>query len=428
MNLLGFPWIMAQVVVTRKLIDRAMTFAARAHSEFPLPVVLNSPELERFLEHVKAGASERDRNRQLPFDVVALIRQNRIGAIRLPLSAGGAGASFRQLLAFVVELAAADPNVAHILRNHFCFVELFAQPRVANSEKWTKLVAGGSIFGLAAGELGVTVGAGLVSTTISREPSGLRVNGAKCYSTGSLYSDHILVRAAWEDGPKASVILPTDRKGVTIEDDWDGIGQRLTGSGSTFLKDVVAHDEEIFPDAPEEGYRPAYSTTLGHLIVTAIAAGVVRAAAAEAKDLIARRKRGFAHAPTPEPTQDPILLQTLGEISSAAFAAEAIVLAAADALDAVDAVVGSGKRADDEAHAAALAASKAKVVVDGLALRAASSIFDVGGASATSRAENLDRHWRNIRTLISHNPASYKALAVGALELHSTPLPDNGFF
>ena len=63
-----------------------------------------------------------------------------------------------------------------------------------------------------------------------------------------------------------------------------------------------------------------------------------------------------------------------------------------------------------------------------LALRSATALFDVGGASAAVRDKNLDRHWRNARTLASHNPASYKARAIGALELHGTKLPDLGFF
>lgn len=385
-------------------------------------------ELPKFIARVLEGASQRDSERHLPFDLIELVREQRIGALRLPVHAGGAGYTYRRLLSFIIDLAAADPNVAHILRNHFCFVDLYAQPHFKGSSKWTKLVADGAIFGLGSGELNKTVGAGLVSTTISKTEDGLRINGAKYYSTGSLYADYILIRAVWADGPKASVVLPTKRAGVKLVDDWDGIGQRLTGSGSTFLENVEVNLDEVFSDEADDGYRTPYNTTLGHILVTAVAAGVARAAANEARDLLARRGRSFSHAPTVVPAEDPILLQDLGEISSAAFATEALVLAAADALDLVDTVAASGGKAVEERHAASLAAAKAKVVIDTLALNAAAKIFDVGGASATKRAENLDRHWRNIRTLISHNPASYKALHVGKYELDGTLVPDNGFF
>ncbi|MGX6449018.1 acyl-CoA dehydrogenase, partial [Patulibacter sp. S7RM1-6] len=80
------------------------------------------------------------------------------------------------------------------------------------------------------------------------------------------------------------------------------------------------------------------------------------------------------------------------------------------------------------ATAAALRAAQAKVVVDALAQRWTAAIFDVGGASATRRALDLDRHWRNARTLASHNPTPYKARAVGDHEINGAALPANGFF
>ena len=34
-------------------------------------------------------------------------------------------------------------------------------------------------------------------------------------------------------------------------------------------------------------------------------------------------------------------------------------------------------------------------------------------SSATSTATRLDRHWRNARTVASHNPTKYRARSVG---------------
>lgn len=49
-----------------------------------------------------------------------------------------------------------------------------------------------------------------------------------------------------------------------------------------------------------------------------------------------------------------------------------------------------------------------------------SQIFDVGGASVVRQAHLLDRHWRNIRTLTSHDPSSHKAQAIGAYHVRGT--------
>jgi alkylation response protein AidB-like acyl-CoA dehydrogenase len=105
------------------------------------------------------------------------------------------------------------------------------------------------------------------------------------------------------------------------------------------------------------------------------------------------------------------------------------VLAAADSLDALEQAGLTGATEFDVAsHEAALQTSKAKVVVHELVLRAGSQLFDVGGASATRQNHNLDRHWRNARTLASHNPTPYKARAIGDHVINGTPLPMTGFF
>ncbi|MGO2533841.1 MAG: acyl-CoA dehydrogenase family protein, partial [Arthrobacter rhombi] len=51
---------------------------------------------------------------------------------------------------------------------------------------------------------------------------------------------------------------------------------------------------------------------------------------------------------------------------------------------------------------------------------AAGALFDVTGASATSRGKSLDRHWRNARTVATHNPAAFKARSVGDFHINGT--------
>jgi hypothetical protein len=63
-----------------------------------------------------------------------------------------------------------------------------------------------------------------------------------------------------------------------------------------------------------------------------------------------------------------------------------------------------------------------------LAIRGGSVLCDVGGASATKKVTNFDRHWRNARTLSSHNPTTFKARSVGQYEINGIPLPAKGFF
>ena len=66
---------------------------------------------------------------------------------------------------------------------------------------------------------------------------------------------------------------------------------------------------------------------------------------------------------------------------------------------------------------------QAQVVLSELVPRAATLLFNTLGASAVSRASALDRHWRNARTVASHNPVIYKTRIVGDWSINGTPPP-----
>jgi alkylation response protein AidB-like acyl-CoA dehydrogenase len=57
-----------------------------------------------------------------------------------------------------------------------------------------------------------------------------------------------------------------------------------------------------------------------------------------------------------------------------------------------------------------------------VALRATTTLFEVGGASATDRDRALDRHWRNARTLSSHNPVVLQQRVIGDRLVNDAPL------
>ena len=392
---------------------------------------LRSPDLDALLDRITEGASDRERERTLPFPEIDLIRKARLGALRLPATAGGAGSSIRELFEIVIRLGEADANVAHILRNHFSVVErLVRRPQTDQHREWQKAVADGAIIGLAATELETPkVGDVKPNTTLSSDGDNYLLDGTKYYSTGTLYSDYVLVRTADTSGANAAALIPVNREGVELIDDWDGLGQRLTATGTTHFRNVRVKRQEVVFDAPDAGYGIPYANTFAQLFLTAINAGIARATLRDATALVQSRKRTFYFAPAEVPIDDPLLQQTVGQIASGAFAAETVVLAAAEALDiATDAFEAGAANAGEAAHRAALLSAKAKIVADEFAIRGGSLLFDVGGASATKKVTNFDRHWRNARTLSSHNPTTYKARSIGQYEISGTPLPAKGFF
>lgn len=390
----------------------------------------HDPGWQELFDRVADGAERRERDDRNPFDAVDIVRNAGLGAFRLPTDRGGSGGSLRDLFRVLCRLAEADPQVAHILRSHFLFTEeQLRDSDTGSRDRWLEEVRRGAVFGNATAELSNNDAGSLRwETQLTPEARGFRLNGAKFFTTGTLFADFVHVVAGAADGAVARVVVPVDRPGVRVRDDWDGFGQRLTGSGSTTFEDVPVEPEEVFPfvSAPDDG-RLWYSS-FQQLYLQAVIVGVLRGVVRDAVSLVHGRNRTYSHAAGPTPAEDPQLQQVIGTLASNAYAAEAAVLAAADAQDrAVESVRGGVIDAELD-HQASLEAAKAKVVVDDLGQRSATQLFDVGGSSATRRSANLDRHWRNIRTLCSHNPALYKARAIGEHRVHGTPLPRNGYF
>jgi alkylation response protein AidB-like acyl-CoA dehydrogenase len=404
--------------------------ATTALREHPLP---GTPALERLLEQIAPEASERERDRIAPFAEIELIKDARLGAIRVPVAEGGGGATLRQLFEVLMALAEADSNVAHILRVHFSYVEgLLNDPDPERRARWTAVVVEGRIFGNGISEQsGRPVGMGF-ETTLSPDPAGdgFRLSGEKFYSTGSLYSDYTQIYASTPEERIAAVTIPVDRAGVSILDDWDGFGQRLTGTGTTRLDDARVEPDEVVDLGTREILMadPGIGGAFLQLYLQAVTVGALRAVRNDAVALVRRRRRSFGHAAAESPAADPQVLQVVGEIAADAFAAEAIVLAAAERIDTAAASIVDGKPDPALAEAAQIASAQAKVAIDSFAPRAAAALFDAGGASATQAGANLDRHWRNIRTISTHNPTFLKASAVGDHLVNGTPPPRNGFF
>jgi alkylation response protein AidB-like acyl-CoA dehydrogenase len=71
-----------------------------------------------------------------------------------------------------------------------------------------------------------------------------------------------------------------------------------------------------------------------------------------------------------------------------------------------------------------VATSRAQLVIIDAALQATTTLFDALGSSGVSEDLLLDRHWRNARTLSSHNPRVYKARVLGDWFVNGTnPVP-----
>lgn len=362
-------------------------------------------------DRIAQGNLDRERERVFPHEQVRWLADVDFGTVRIPAIHGGFGASLEQTFALLAELAEADPNVAHIWRNHLAFVEdRLNAPQSDSGDIWIKRFLAGEFVGGGWTEANNVTLANLTST-IAAEDDHWVVTGAKYYATGSLYADWLDVLGRGDDGELVTALVRRDDPGVTLVDDWDGFGQRTTASGTARYDRARAERGDVFPAAERFGYQAHFYQTAMHSVLT----GITKAALRDGSLALAERVRNYPQGLTTVPSLDPQLLQVIGEVSADVFAAESALARSAAALDRIV----EGRLAGDEASArrllidAEVAVDQAQLVIISAALNATTRIFDALGASGVSEQRGLDRHWKNARTLASHNPRVYKARILG---------------
>lgn len=376
---------------------------------------------ERFapiLDSIRQAAVQAETERKLPFEAITLLKNAGFTAIRIPVRFGGLGLSLVDLFEFVIDLAAADSNIAQALRAHFGLVEhLLCVPEGDYATRWFTRLGRGEIAGAAAAEA-PHASRDRFETSLTEHDGLWRINGTKFFTTGSLYADWLTVTATTADGRTAKCIASRHDPGLEIVDDWDGIGQRLTASGTAHFTNVKAQDNEYHFGNTEFPYSQAFFQ-LYHL---ATAAGIAQAAARSVADAVRQRKRGFTHGNSETPATDPQILEIVGKVSSAAFAATAIVRQAARALQA------AYESGEPERGPAVIRAElevwQAQEIIFPLTLEATTLLFDTLGGTATLRRTALDRFWRNIRTIACHNPRVYRTRVVGDYAVNGTLPPE----
>lgn len=92
------------------------------------------------------------------------------------------------------------------------------------------------------------------STRVRREGAALLLSGTKFYTTGSLYADWIDVGATDEAGNRVMVTVRRDAPGVEVVDDWNGLGQTLTASGTATFSNVRVEPADVVPVGGSAAY------------------------------------------------------------------------------------------------------------------------------------------------------------------------------
>jgi alkylation response protein AidB-like acyl-CoA dehydrogenase len=119
-----------------------------------------------------------------------------------------------------------------------------------------------------------------------------------------------------------------------------------------------------------------------------VVAGIANRALRDAIDLVRARGRNYYHGTAGLPAQEPVIQAAMGVASAKAFAASAVVRAAAAALEHSWAEPTDFSRS----LAATLAATRAKITTETLALEVIDALTQVASGSTLSTERALGRH------------------------------------
>jgi SfnB family sulfur acquisition oxidoreductase len=373
------------------------------------------------------GAIDRDRTGAVPYQALAALDASGLLGITVPAAHGGPELSPVVLAEVIRTIAAVDPAVAQIPQAHFLFVDVLAVhgSRPQQQRLYADVLAGARL-GNAVAERGGQHAQDL-KTRLRAGPAGspLRLDGRKYYCTGAISARWIGVTAL--DDADRLVLAFVDRHapGVTVDEDWDVMGQRATVSGTATFDRVPVEPGLVVPYASAFEVPQQFGART-QLVHTAIQVGIAAGALRDARAFVKTKARPFFEATrtgwADTAAADPHTIHRFGRLATQVAAAEALLASAAATL----AEVTRFPRNAEEAARGSIAVAEAKAFASDTAVEVASDLFALAGASAADERYDLSRHWRNARTHASHDPVDWKYHHVGNYLLNDALPPNHG--
>ena len=355
-------------------------------------------------------AAERDRERRLPWDEIEQYTASGLGGITIERAYGGAGVSYETLAQVFVVVSSADASLGQIPQNHFALIQNVRDVgSESQKQRWFQDVLAGHRLGNAGPERKNRARVMTDGTArLTRTPAGLRVTGTRFYSTGALFAHWVPFRAIDEDNQPVQVWVRRDAPGLEIVDDWSGFGQRTTASGSVVLNAVAVEEDNVI-HLGRHADMPNLSGPVSQLIQVAIDVGIAEGALQDALAFVREKTRAWNDSGVANATEDPYIIQEIGQLRIDVDAAHEVLLSTARTLDAI---ASEPVSAASSARASVVIA-EAKILAVEAALAASEKLLELAGSSATRAAHNLDRHWRNARVHTLHDPVRWKYHLLG---------------
>lgn len=361
-----------------------------------------------------AHAARVDRDGAFPWDSLGALHHAGLLALTARPEDGGAGAGLLQATEAVRQAGRGCASTGLILAMQLIHLRAAAcsdWPERLRAKVGRGAVRSGALINALRVEpaLGTPARGGLPATVARRTAEGWRLSGRKIYSTGAPGLAFMLVFARVEprDSPDTDTdeapprtglfLVPAQSPGIAIEDTWDQLGLRGSGSHDVVFADVlVPHDHAVDLRPPAAWMQPdPASTAWNTLMVAALYTGVAEAA----RDWVVSFLRGRAPSNLGAPLATvPRVQEALGRIEARLLTNRRLIATAAADADA--------NRPPSPSESGLL-----KTVAAENAIEAVQAAVQLAGNHGLSRANPLERHLRDVLCARVHTPQPDAAFA-----------------
>lgn len=353
----------------------------------------------RFAEH----AAQYDRDNTFPQENYDDIRESGYHLLTVPEEFGGKGAGLHDLCLGQEALAVGDGATSLGIGMHLSLLGRQAEERSwpddIRERVYRAVVSRAALINSAATEpgMGSPSRGGAPVTVARRTANGWEMNGRKTFTTIALALDFIIV-LAWveEEEKRGQFLIEAKTPGVRVDETWDTLGMRATGSHDLVLENVHLPEEAYIrprPAAPNIGPGRAWAA----LTLSATYLGVARAALDFAANFARNRVPSGLGKPISELDN---IQEQIGRMYLAIQSARALLYSTTQQWEAYPEQ--RNELTPDIAATKHLATNGAIQVTD-LAMRL------VGGA-ALSRRMPLERLFRDARAGLYNPPSDFEAL------------------
>jgi len=357
---------------------------------------LKETDLPEISAQLGKTAAHYDRTGAFPHENFALLHHHGLIGLAAARELAGAPLTLPEARQVVEAVARGEPSTALVLIMTYLFVFQAVRnpywPPALLRHVLEDIALNGALANAlrVEPELGTPVRGGLPETTARRVPGGWRITGKKLYSTGIPALKWLGVWGRTDDSTPliGTFLVPATAQGIRIEEIWDQLGMRATGSHDVIFENVFIPAEYAVDIRTPKGWeaeRPAELLAWMSVLIGTLYDAVAR----NARDWLVR----FANERTPSNLGAPLATlprfqEAIGEIESLLFTNRALL----------------DRSSADPAQIPPLESNFVKYLVTNNAIKITEKAVSLTGNPALSRHNPLERHFRDTLFGRVHSP------------------------